>query len=83
MNTASIYGKYRVIALRQLVAISARLAHHDLDSAMSEITAKLNQDETLPPGGWSSADFLSNSRNGLTACSRHWWPPFSLCSWHR
>ena len=36
--------------LRQLVAISARLEHRDLGSAMAEITSKLSQDQTLPPG---------------------------------
>jgi multidrug efflux pump subunit AcrB len=36
--------------LRQLVAISARLENRDLGSAMAEITSKLSQDQTLPPG---------------------------------
>ena len=36
--------------LRQLVAISARLENRDLGSAMTEIKAKLGQDQTLPPG---------------------------------
>ena len=36
--------------LRQLVAISARLENRDLGSAISEIKAKLSQDQTLPPG---------------------------------
>ena len=36
--------------LRQLVAVSARLENRDLGSAISEIKAKLNQDQTLPPG---------------------------------
>ncbi len=35
--------------LRQLVAISARLENRDLGSAISEIKAKLSQDQTLPP----------------------------------
>jgi len=36
--------------LRQLVAVSARLENRDLGSAISEIKAKLSQDQTLPPG---------------------------------
>jgi len=36
--------------LRQLVAISARLENRDPGSAMAEITSKLSQDQTLPPG---------------------------------
>jgi len=36
--------------LRQLVAVSARLENRDLGSAIAEIKAKLDQDQTLPPG---------------------------------
>ncbi len=36
--------------LRQLVAISARLENRDLGSAITEIKAKLSQDQTLPLG---------------------------------
>ena len=36
--------------LRQLVAVSARLENRDLGSAITEIKAKLSQDQSLPPG---------------------------------
>ncbi|MDI1277262.1 efflux RND transporter permease subunit [Methylobacter sp.] len=36
--------------LRQLVAVSARLENRDLGSTIAEIKAKLNRDQSLPPG---------------------------------